>query len=90
MNTELVVNKEKCNNILTTFCLQNRTYMYMYTRASAHTLYSISHVSFDLKSRNYSMTCFMFVYKRLRNTDVKIDEHSNNDNCYSRIHLSIK
>ena len=89
MNTELVVNKEKCNNINNLLLAKPDIYVYVY-KSICHTLYSISHVSFDLKSRNYSMTCFMFVYKRLRNTDVKIDEHSNNDNCYSRIHLSIK
>jgi hypothetical protein len=27
---------------------------------------------FDLKRRNYSMTCFMFVYTRLRDTDIKL------------------
>ncbi len=45
--------------------------MYVYKSICPHIIFYVSYI-FDLKRRNYSMTCFMFVYNRLRDTDVKL------------------
>ncbi len=70
-NTELAWNKEKCNNINNLLLAKPDIHVYVYKSICPYIIFYVSCI-FDLKRRNYSMTCFMFIDNRLRNTDIKL------------------
>ncbi len=70
-NTELDWNKEKGNNINNLLPAKPDIHVYVYKSICPHIRFDVSCI-FDLKRRNYRMTCFMFIDNRLRDTDVNL------------------